>query len=413
MFLTQFLGAFNDNVFKNALVIFITYRVINSIGMNSQMLVTIAAGIFILPFFLFSATAGQLADRYEKSRLIIIIKLAEIILMLLASISFYIKNVPMLLLVLFLLGVQATFFGPLKYSILPNLLNKGELLAGNGLIEAATFIAILLGTILGGVLILYPFGQYFVSFVICLISILGFLSSLYIPRTSTKNLDLVINYNFFIETIRLIQYSKTRPYIFLCIIGISWFWFMGAIYLAEFAVFAKDILHADQYVVTLFIAIFSVGIAIGSLFCNKLLNGVVDPKYVLLALFGISIFSVDLYFSSHQVSMISFTNLMNPGYFLSSFNGCRIAIDLLMIATCGGFYTVPLYALLQQKSEESHRARVIASNNIINSMFMVFASIITTIILMMHFTVLDIFLLVGILNLFFAVYIRKLSSFFL
>jgi acyl-[acyl-carrier-protein]-phospholipid O-acyltransferase/long-chain-fatty-acid--[acyl-carrier-protein] ligase len=409
LFITQFLGAFNDNVFKNALVILITYRIVNSLGINSQILVTIAAGIFIFPFFLFSATAGQLADKYDKSKLIVIIKFAEIVLMLLAAISFYFKNIPMLFFVLFLLGVQATFFGPLKYSILPNLLNKNELLAGNGLIEAGTFVSILLGTIFGGILILFPFGEHLISIAICLISIAGFLSSLYIPKTAIQNLNLIINYNFLVETIRVIQYSKKQLTIFSCIIGISWFWFIGAIYLAEFPVFSKDILHADQYVVTLFIAVFSVGIAIGSLLCNRLLNGKVNPKYVPLASFGITVFAVDLYFSSKKISVILTNSLMNPTQFLSTFSGWHIVIDLLLIAICGGLYTVPLYAILQQQSDESHRARVIASNNIINALFMVLASILTAFLLMLHFTVLDVFLMVSILNLFFVAYIRKLT----
>jgi acyl-[acyl-carrier-protein]-phospholipid O-acyltransferase/long-chain-fatty-acid--[acyl-carrier-protein] ligase len=408
LFITQFFGAFNDNVFKNALVILIAYRIVSSISL-SQILVTIAAGIFILPFFLFSATAGQLADKYEKSQLIVVIKFAEIILMLLATLSFYFQNVPMLFLVLFLLGVQATFFGPLKYSILPNLLNKNELLAGNGLIEAGTFVSILLGTIFGGVLVLLPFGEYLISMAICLIAIFGFLSSLSIPKTTIQNLNLVINYNFFTETIRLIQYSKTRSDIFLSIMGISWFWFIGAVYLAEFPVFTKDILHADQYVVTLFIALFTIGIAIGSLLCNQLLKGTVSPKYVPLTLFGITIFTIDLYFASYQMNTILIDHLLNPIQFLSTFNGIHIAIDLLIISVCGGLYTVPLYALLQQKSDEAYRARVIASNNIINAIFMVLASIFTALILMMHFTVLDVFFIVGIVNLFFIFYIRKLS----
>jgi len=205
LFLVQFLGAFNDNVFKNALVILITYRIVTSI--NTQILVTMAAGIFILPFFLFSATAGQLADKYEKTRLIIIIKFVEIILMLFATVGFYMNNIPMLMLVLFLLGTQATFFGPLKYAILPDLLQKTELMAGNGLIEAGTFVSILLGTIFGGIFILLPNGISYISISICLFSIMGFLASLYIYRLAAKA-------NFFIDIPQMFKrtISLSRAY---------------------------------------------------------------------------------------------------------------------------------------------------------------------------------------------------------
>lgn len=408
LFITQFLGAFNDNVFKNALVILITYRIADSAGLNAQILVTLAAAIFILPFFLFSATAGQLADKYEKSRLMSIVKFAEIILMLLATLGFYLQNVTLLMTVLFLLGTQATFFGPLKYAILPNQLHKDELIAGNGLIEAGTFIAILLGTIVGGLLILLPFGDYYISGAICFISICGFITSLAIPNTHIKNLSLTVHYNFIRETVRVIQYSKQRWDIFLSIMGISWFWLVGAVFLSEFPVFAKDILHADEHVVTFFIALFSIGIALGSMLCNSLLKGKIHATYVPLGALGITLFTVDLYFAANHVSSMMVDGLMTPSQFLQTWTGWRITIDLILIAMCGGLYTVPLYAILQSRSDESHRARVIASNNVINALFMVLAAIATMLMLKLGFSVNQVFLFVAIANGAVAIYICKL-----
>ncbi len=408
LFITQFLGAFNDNVFKNALVILVTYRLAESAGLNAQIVVTLAAGLFILPFFLFSATAGQLADKIEKSRLITAIKFAEIIIMILATIGFYLHSVPIMLIMLFLLGVQATFFGPVKYAILPVQLHADELIAGNGLIEAGTFLSILLGTIVGGVLILLPYGEWIISAALLMFAVGGFLSSLFIPNTNIDNPQLTIRYNFIRETIRVIQYSKQRWDIYLSIMGISWFWLVGAVFLAEIPVYAKDILHADEHVVTWFIAVFSIGIAIGSMLCNSLLKGRVHATYVPIGAIGMTIFAVDLYFASRHGNFISTTKLMSIGQFLQTFAGWRISLDLWLLAICGGLYTVPLYAILQQRSDPNYRARVIASNNIINALFMVLAAVGTLIMLKLNYTVIDVFLTIAILNALVALYICRL-----
>jgi len=404
LFITQFLGAFNDNVFKNALVILMTYKVFANSHLNIQILVTVAAGLFILPFFLFSATAGQLADKIEKSYLIRIIKFAEIILMILATLGFYFNNISMLMTILFLLGSQATFFGPIKYAILPIQLHPDELIAGNGLIEAGTFLSILLGTIFGGVIILLPHGEYYISIALLLFSLIGFLSSLYIPNTHVENTEIIICYNFLRETFRVIQYSKARRDLYLSILGISWFWLVGAVFLAEFPVFTKDILHANEHIVTWFIAIFSIGIGIGSLLCNRLLNGKVHTTYVPIGAIGITVFGIDLYFAARH-NMLPSMHLMGMIPFLQSFTGWRVSFDLLLISICGGLYTVPLYAILQQRSDPMYRSRVIASNNILNAFFMVISAIGTIVMLKLHFTVNDVFLTVAILNAFVAMYI--------
>lgn len=408
LFITQFLGAFNDNTFKNALVILITYRLANSSALNPQILVTLAAGFFILPFFLFSATAGELADKYEKSRLISIIKGVEVILMVLASVGFYFHSVSLLMLVLFLLGAHATFFGPLKYAILPEQLKENELIAGNGLIEAGTFLSILLGTILGGVLILTAQGEFIISATVLIVAISGWFASLFIPKTINHNGALQIHYNFIKETVRLIQYSKSRPDIFLSILGISWFWLVGATFLTEFSVFAKDVLHANENVVTFFLAIFSIGLAIGSLLCNKLLNGKVHATYVPLGGLGITLFTVDLYLAANHMSGLPIESLITLSQFLNTATGWRIVIDLGLIAISGGLYTVPLYAILQQRSDKAHCARVIASNNVMNALFMVISAIATMIMLKFGMSVAQVFLAIAVVNGLVAVYICKL-----
>lgn len=405
LFITQFFGALNNNVFKNALILLITFRIADLVGLNSQLLVAMAAGFFILPFFLFSATAGQLADKYEKSRMISVIKFIEIMLMVFATVGFYFQNTYFLMFVLFALGTQATFFGPLKYAILPEHLHENELIAGNGLIEAGTFISILFGTILGGALILQKNGEYVISAIIMLVALAGWCSSLFIPRANTHQAELKINYNFISETKKLLIYSKQNRDIFLCILGISWFWLFGATFLSELPVFAKDALHADQSVVILFLTVFSIGLAIGSVICNRLLNGKIHVAYVPFGILGMSIFTIDLYFSAGHIVIGSVNSLMGTYQFLCSINGWRIAIDLLLIAIFGGLYTVPLYAMMQNRSTPSHRARIISVNNVVNALFMVIAAAATAVMIKVGFTVLDVFLAIAICNGLVAMYV--------
>jgi acyl-[acyl-carrier-protein]-phospholipid O-acyltransferase/long-chain-fatty-acid--[acyl-carrier-protein] ligase len=405
LFITQFFGALNNNVFKNALILLITFRIADLVGLNSQLLVAMAAGFFILPFFLFSATAGQLADKYEKSRMISVIKFIEIMLMVFATMGFYFQSTYFLMFVLFALGTQATFFGPLKYAILPEHLHKNELIAGNGLIEAGTFISILFGTILGGALILQKNGEYVISAIIMIVALAGWYSSLFIPRTNNHQAELKINYNFISETKNLLIYSKQNRGVFLCILGISWFWLFGATFLSELPVFAKDALHADQSVVILFLTTFSIGLAIGSVICNRLLNGKIHVAYVPFGVLGMSIFTIDLYFSAGHIVISSVNSLMGTYQFLCSINGWRIAIDLLLIAIFGGLYTVPLYAMMQNRSTPSHRARIIAVNNVVNALFMVIAAVVTAVMIKFGFTVLDVFLAIAICNGLVAMYV--------
>lgn len=408
LFISQFLGSFNDNIFKNALVILITYRFTFWHGWNAQLLVSMAAGVFILPFFLFSATAGQLADKYSKSNLLRTIKFFEIILALIAALSFYLQNVAGFMFVLFLLGTQAAFFGPVKYAILPEQLKDEELIAGNGLMEAGTFIAILLGMLIGGILILLPVGDGLVSAIILAMGVLGFISSIFVPHTQSQNPNLKVSYNFLGETIKVVRAAKEKWEIYLAILGISWFWLIGGVLLAEIPVFAKNILNSNEQVVNLFLAIFSIGIALGSLFCNRLLKGKIHATYVPIGALGMTLFLIDLCLASKSIPPSTSSQLMGVWSFLGSINGTRISFDLLATAFFGGLYTVPLYAIMQKESDIKSRARMVAANNILNSLFMAVAAFSTILMYDLGFSVSEIFFTVAIANSVVAVYICRL-----
>ncbi|CCQ91430.1 AMP-dependent synthetase and ligase [Nitrospina gracilis 3/211] len=408
LFVTQFLGAFNDNLFKNALVILITYVAAEKAGLNAQLMITAAAGIFILPFFLFSATAGQLADKYEKSRLVRIIKFVEILLMIGAGYGFYIESVNLLMIILFLMGTQSAFFGPIKYGILPELLVEDELIGGNALIEAGTFVSILVGTIVGGLLILRDGGVWMVTGLVVMLATVGFVGSLYIPKRQAAAPKLKVDYNFFRETWNIVRYSYQNRDVFLSILGISWFWLIGATFLAQFPTYGKDIIGGNEELVTLFLTVFSVGIGVGSLLCNRLLKGEIVATYVPLGMLGMTVFIIDLYFASQSTFISTDTELIGAGAFLTHFSSWRILFDMLMISLCGGLYIVPLYAILQSRSEITHRSRTIASNNVLNALFMVVSAIGTAIMLKMGFDVTRVFLTLAILNTFVALYTCQL-----
>jgi MFS family permease len=270
LFCTQFLGAFNDNVYKNALIILITFQATSLYGLDSNMLVVISGGIFILPFFLVSATAGQLADKYEKSVLIQRIKILEIVIMVLAVIGFYFNSIFMLMLLLFLMGAQSTLFGPLKYGILPQHLQVEELVGGNGLISMGTFLAILLGTILGGLLISIPeYGGYIVAIMVVFFAGLGFIASLFIPKAEAAEPEIQLNWNIFSQTVKTMGYALENKMVFVSILAISWFWFVGSTYLYQVPAYSKTILGSNNEVVTLLLTTFSIGIGLGAMMCEN------------------------------------------------------------------------------------------------------------------------------------------------
>jgi acyl-[acyl-carrier-protein]-phospholipid O-acyltransferase/long-chain-fatty-acid--[acyl-carrier-protein] ligase len=408
LFITQFLGAFNDNVYKNALVILITYVVAEKAGLNSQIMVTAAAGIFILPFFLFSATAGQLADKYEKAFLVRIIKLVEILLMIGATIGFYMESVWVLMTILFLMGTQSTFFGPIKYGILPEKIAEDELIGGNGLIEAGTFISILIGTLVGGLLILAENGVLLISGMVILIAILGWVSSFYIPKGEPASPKLKVDYNFLRETWEIVSHAKQNREIFLSILGISWFWLVGATFLAQFPTYSKEIIGGNEQLVTLFLSIFTIGVGMGSLLCNQLLKGEVEATFVPLAIIGVTVFTIDLYFASQYMFTNGSGELIGAVAFLSHISSWRVLGDMFMISVSSGVYIVPLYAIIQARSEPNYRSRIIASNNILNALFMVVSAVGTVVMLTVGFNVNQVFLTIAILNAAVAVYACQL-----
>jgi len=407
LFVTVILGAANDNVFKNAMVILVLYFVAGQAPVGDTVLVTLALGLFILPFFLFSATAGQLADKFEKSRLIQWIKLAEIVIMALGAVGLALGNTPFLLAVLFLMGVQSSFFGPLKYSILPALLREDELIGGNALVEAGTFLAILVGTIAGGLLIALDNGVAIVAATVLGLAIVGWVGSLGIPRAQPPQPDLAINPNFLAETVRMVRRTTKVRAVFLSILGISWFWLIGATLLAQFPNYAKTVFNGDNYVVTFFLVLATVGIAAGSMLCNSLLKGEISARYVPVAALGITLFLGDLWLASPDPRAFTEPAIVIAA-FLAEPGTWRVIVDLLGVTVCGGIFSVPLYAIMQARSDAAERSRIIAGNNILNAAFMVVGSLIASAILLLGYTVPDIFLVLAIVNFGVAMYICKL-----
>jgi 1-acyl-sn-glycerol-3-phosphate acyltransferase len=411
-FLTQFFGAFNDNVYKNALIILIAFQSAGQGLGDSNTLINLSAGLFILPFFLFSATAGQLADKYDKSRFIRWVKFMEIVIMSLAVAAFHLGAIPLLMGLLFLMGTQSTLFGPVKYGILPQHLGAGELVGGNGLVEMGTFMAILLGTLTGGVLIGLPVnGAALVSVTIVVLACLGFLSSLGIPAAPALAPDLRINWNPLTETWRSIRFAHGNRTVFLSILGISWFWLLGATYLAQLPNFTKTTLGGNEQVVTLLLTLFSVGIGVGSLLCERMSDRKVELGLVPFGSIGLSIFGIDLCLAVPENSLTAAA--LDAAAFLHSPGNARVLFDILMLGLFGGFYIVPLYALVQQRSEPSHRSRVIAANNILNALFMVVSAVMAILILNAGLSIPQLFLVIAVMNAVVALYIYTLVPEFL
>ncbi|MGQ0699064.1 MAG: MFS transporter [Panacagrimonas sp.] len=409
-FATQTLGAFNDNVFKNALVILVTFGVAGLSLEQINTYVNLAAGLFILPFFLFSATAGQVAEKYEKSRLIRFIKLLEILIMLLAALGLWLNSIPLLLGLLFLLGTQAALFGPVKYSILPQALREEELVGGNALVESATFLAILLGTLLGGWLIARDGGAMGVSLAVVLVAVAGYLTARSIPFAPAAAPNLKIDWNPVTETWRNLKFMRTNRTVFLSVLGISWFWLYGATFLSQLPSYTKVYLGGNEQVVTLLLTVFSLGIGIGSLLCERLSGHKVEMGLVPFGSIGLTVFGIDLYFAAPVTAQI--TDL-GAAAFVSESANQRVLRDLALLGLFGGFYIVPLYALIQTRSEPTHRSRIIAGNNILNALFMVGSAAISILLLQAGLTIPQLLLTVALMNAAVAVFIYTLLPEFL
>ncbi len=410
-FATQFLGAFNDNVFKNALLILIAFQVAGVGSSDSNTLINLAAGIFILPFFLFSASAGQLADKYEKSFLIRLIKLFEISIMICAAVGLYLRSVPFLIGVLFLMGTQSALFGPVKYGILPQLLGDDELIGGNGLVGMGTFMAILLGTMAGGLLVGIPDGGTIaVGMIVVTVACMGYWVSRSIPPVPTVDPGLKVNWNALTETWRIIQFTRQSRTVFLSVIGISWFWFFGATYLAQFPNFTRVVLHGNEQVVTLLLALFSVGVGVGSLFCERLSGRMVELGLVPFGSIGLTVFGIDIFFAVPDAAA---GELVGAIQFLQAPGSWRVSADVILIGLFGGFYVVPLYALVQQRSKASHRSRIIAGNNVLNALFMLMSAVMAISVLAAGLSIPELFLLTAVLNGLVAIYIYTVVPEFL
>ena len=404
-FATQTLGAFNDNVFKNALIILLTFGVAGLSTEQINQYVNLAAGLFILPFFLFSATAGQIAERYEKSALIRLIKLCEIGIMVLGGLALWSGNIVFLMAILFLMGAQSSLFGPVKYSILPQALHETELVGGNALVEAATFLAILIGTLVGGWLIARESGSQVVGLTVVGTAIAGYLAARRIPPAPATAPTLKINWNPLTETWRNFRFMRSNRTVFLSVLGISWFWLYGATFLAQLPNYTRVYLGGNEEVVTLLLTLFSLGIGLGSLLCERLSGHKVEMGLVPLGSIGLTLFGIDLYFAVPDVA--AHTGLGAMAY-LEQAGSLRVVIDLFLTGVFGGFYIVPLYAVIQTRSEASHRSRIIAGNNILNALFMVVSALASIALLKAGLTIPQLLLTVAIMNAAVAAFIYTL-----
>ncbi len=410
LFLTQFLGAFNDNLFKNAFLVLVTFHGLSMLGLSAQTIVNLSAGIFMLPFFLFSSLAGQLAEKYDKAVLARWIKILEIWIMLAAGIGFIWHNATLLMFCLFLMGIHSALFGPLKYSVLPQYLKEQELLGGNGLVEMGTFVAILLGQIAGTVIVQTgDHGETLIVFACVAVAIFGYLTSRAMPSAPPTAPDIKINWNIFAETMSIIRHVKQNKTVFNSLLGISWFWFFGAVYLTQFPEFAKSVLHGNADVYTLLMAIFSLGVGLGSLLCEKLSGRQIELGLVPFGSIGLSVFGIDLFFATSQIAPLNYTLVG----FMSEWHHWRVLGDILLIGVFGGFFIVPLYALIQTRTEREFTSRAIAANNILNSLFMVIASVMSIILLSLGLSIRELLLVVAILNILVAIYIYTLIPEFL
>jgi 1-acyl-sn-glycerol-3-phosphate acyltransferase len=404
-FWTQFSGAANDNLFKFAFTVMVTYQLSVS-WLPPAMAGLVIGALFILPYLLFSATSGQLADKYNKTMLIRMVKNLEIAIMLIAATGFMLDNVPILLGCTFLMGLHSTIFGPVKFAYMPEVLSETELTGGNGMVEMGTFVAILLGNIAGGLLVAIPdTGHRDVAIACVLLAVLGRAFAGYIPNTGASVPDLKVNWNPVTETIRNLKLAHGDRVVFRSLLGISWMWFFGAVFLSQFPSLAKEVLHGNERVASLLLVVFSIGIATGSLLCETLSRRHVEIGLVPLGAIGMSVFSIDLYFASRGLPPSTTYTLSE---FMAQSAHWRVMADLALLSLFAGLYSVPMYALIQLRSQPTHRARIIAANNILNALFMIASSVIAGILLKSGFTIPQIFLFVGLANSVVAFYIFML-----
>jgi 1-acyl-sn-glycerol-3-phosphate acyltransferase len=401
-FWTQFLGAGNDNLFKFAFTMMVTYQLQVS-WLPADMAGLVIGAVFITPFLLFSATSGQLADKYDKALLIRVVKWFEIAVMLVAAWGFTTHDPAVLLVCVFLMGWHSTVFGPVKFAYLPQHLNERELTGGNGMVEMGTFVAILLGNVAGGLLVAIPeVGVRYVAWTCVGVALLGRVLAQGVPTSPSTDPTLKINWDPLSETWRNLQLARQNVVVYRSLLGISWMWFFGSVFLSQFPAFAQHVLHGDEQVASLLLVVFSVGIGVGSLLCEMLSRRQVEVGLVPLGIIGMSIFSIDLYFASRSLPAHGLYTLSE---FIHQSAHWRVMTDLALLALFAGLYSVPMYALIQMRSKPSHRARIIAANNILNALFMIVSSVLVGAMLKMGLSIPQVFLMVGGLNLLVAAYI--------
>jgi acyl-[acyl-carrier-protein]-phospholipid O-acyltransferase/long-chain-fatty-acid--[acyl-carrier-protein] ligase len=409
LFVTQAISAFNDNAVRNGIAILITYDLAVRFGFDAGLFVQAGLALFMLPYFLFSAIAGQLADKYDKALLSRWIKVFDLAAMVFGALSLWLENPVMHLIVLFLAGTTAAFFGPIKYGILPQYLRRDELIAGNALIELGTFVTILLGTLFGGFLVLHDWGRPLLAVVIIGLAVLALACAFLMP-SAPGDRSLAFDWNVPRQTLKLLSYAREREDVFWSVIGASWFWFLGAAIMAQLPVFTRDVLLASDDVANTFIGLFTIGIGAGSLLTNALLKGEVSARHVPVASIMMTLFLIDLYFSAGAVNAaLAGTANNGIGAFFAHGAGWRAAIDLFFIAFFGGLYAVPLNAIMQQRSNPLRRARVIAANNVMNAVFMI-ASALAGAVLLKVMSAQGFFLLLGLANAVASVFVARLLT---
>ena len=405
-FVTQCLGALNDNIYKNVLLLMVTYSQIDSLPMSVDLFVNLAAGLFILPFFLFSAHAGAIADNMDKAKLIRRLKLIELVIMSCAATAIMTQSAILMLVLLFMTGTQSAYFGPVKYALLPQALKSDELVKGNAWVEIGTFLSILIGTLSAGLLLAVPNGMIIASCIVITLSLLGFLSSANIPALPSKKSDKV-KFEPITGLKKTLKLAQKQPGIWMSILAISWFWFMGATYLTQFPNFAREHLFADSTVVSLLLALFSVGIATGSWLCEKLSFNQVELGILPFGILGLTIFSADLLWAVPAIESFP-SQYYDVQSFVAQSSHIRVMIDLFLVGVSGGVFIVPLYAFIQSRSEEGECAQSIAANNIMNALFMVASAAVSILVLsVFEFSIVELFAILAVGNFIVAIYVYR------
>ncbi len=408
-FITQVLGAVNDNIFRFAFIVMVTVGLIQSSWLTPLQVGSVVNAVFVLPFLLFSASAGQITDKFNKTRIIRLVKDLEIFIAAVAAWGFVQHSPYALLFCTFLMGLHSTLFGPVKYALLPQVLHERELVGGNGMIEMGTFVAILLGQMAGTLLIGIEWGVQWAALVCVLVALAGRISAQLVPMTEPGDAALKLNWNPISETWRNLKLAHERPVVFRSLLGISWMWFFGAAVTTQLPALSAELLHGDSQVTALLLVIFSVGVGLGALLCETLSNRHVEIGLVPLGAIGMSVFAIDLYFALHAITLPSSAATgvasLHVAAFLADAQHWRVLFDLALLALSAGLYSVPMYALVQWRSPATHRARIIAANNILNALFMIVSAGMVALLTAAGFTLAQVLLITGILNVLVAAYI--------